>query len=319
MYHFCTYFDRNYLFKGLALYNSLRRHSAPFRLWVLCLDDATREILSRVELPGTCLISLREVEDGDAALLEAKSNRSWLEYYFTLTPSLLLYVLKRHPSMDAITYLDGDLFFYSDPRPMYEEFGDQSILIIEHRFTPDRAHFAKIHGVYNVGLVAFRNDAEGSRCLQDWRARCLETCPAEPVDGRYGDQKYLEDWPQRFRNVVVVQHRGAGLAPWNVGNYTITRVGQTVMVDSDPLIFYHFYGFQIIAPYLFGQLYRDVPRRQQNLISASYIAELQKAIRTVRSLVPGFNYGLAKLGDRHLLRSLLISRLVLAFPPPATP
>lgn len=36
--HFCTYFESNYLVKGLVLYRSLVRHAAPFRPWVLCLD-----------------------------------------------------------------------------------------------------------------------------------------------------------------------------------------------------------------------------------------------------------------------------------------
>lgn len=314
MYHFCTYFDRNYLFKGVALYESLRRHSGSFRLWVLCLDDLTREVLLRLELPDVCLISLKDIEEADPALVEAKSNRSLVEYYWTCTPSLPLYIFRHQSHVDAITYLDADLFFYSDPHPIYKEFGEQSVLIIEHRFAADCTYLAEKFGTYNVGLVSFRNVEEGLRCLRSWRTLCLESCSARPADGRFADQKYLDDWPRKFKTVAVLQHKGAGLAPWNIANYEITRHGQAVMVDSDPLVFYHFHRFRIFTPYLFEQRGHDITRNQRNLVYAPYIAELQQAIRTVRSLIPDFNFGFTKFGVGPLLSFLRHYRFMFSSP-----
>ena len=121
MYYFCTYFDSNYLTRGLALYRSLVRHAAPFRLWVLCFDDLAYETLQRLNLHEVVPISLRDFEDGDEELLQAKGNRSRIEYYFTCTPTLPLYILRNCSEVDVITYLDADLFFFSDPSPIYEE------------------------------------------------------------------------------------------------------------------------------------------------------------------------------------------------------
>ena len=42
---YCTYFDHNYLSRGLALYHSLQRHAPGARLWVLCLSEACHRIL----------------------------------------------------------------------------------------------------------------------------------------------------------------------------------------------------------------------------------------------------------------------------------
>ncbi|MGB7066492.1 MAG: hypothetical protein WBF55_15235, partial [Syntrophobacteria bacterium] len=79
MLYYCTYFDINYLIKGLALYRSLVRQAIPFRLWVLCFDEPTYEILRHLELPEIVPISLAEFEEGDAELLGVKANRSRVE------------------------------------------------------------------------------------------------------------------------------------------------------------------------------------------------------------------------------------------------
>ena len=130
-YHFCTYFDRNYLPRGLALYRSLARHcQRPFTLWVLCFDATTYRTLDRLCLPGVRLIALDQFEAGDSDLQRAKTERSLVEYYWTCTPSLPLYILRHYPEVELITYLDADLCFYADPMPIYAEMGDGSILIV---------------------------------------------------------------------------------------------------------------------------------------------------------------------------------------------
>jgi hypothetical protein len=75
MLHYATYFDRHYLTRGLALYRSLARHSPPFRLWVLCLDDDTRRTLSRLRPDNMSLIPLADLERSDPALLTARRSR----------------------------------------------------------------------------------------------------------------------------------------------------------------------------------------------------------------------------------------------------
>jgi hypothetical protein len=247
-YHFCTYFDRNYLARGLVLYRSLALHCQhPFTLWILCFDAATYQILDSLNLPRVRLITLEQFEVGDEELRMAKANRSRVEYFWTCTPSLPLYILNNHPEVQLITYLDADLCFYADPQPIFSEMEGGSILIIGHRYPPEHAHLVAISGIYNVGLMAFRRDERGLACLHWWRARCLEWCFMRSEDGKYGDQKYLDDWPQRFGGVAVLQHKGAGLAPWNAAQYKLVWKGERLSVDEDALIFFHFHGFKTIA------------------------------------------------------------------------
>jgi hypothetical protein len=248
--HFCTYLDRRYLSRGLALYESLRRHCPQFKLWVLCLDEPSHSALTALALPDAAPIRLADFERGDALLQAAKSNRSLVEYYFTCTPSLPLFLLRRQPEIDTLTYVDADLFFFGSPEPLFAELGDRSIGIIPHRFPTTMRHWERC-GIFNVGWLTFRRDENGLQCLAWWRERCLEWCYDRVEPDRFADQKYLDDWPERFNGVHVIQHRGANVASWNVLGHSITRVGGGVMVDDQALIFFHFHHLKQRASWLF--------------------------------------------------------------------
>jgi hypothetical protein len=287
MRYFCTYLDSNYLVRGLTLYWSLRRHSEPFQLWILCFDVQAFKILEDLCLDGIIPISLNNFERGDDELLQAKSNRTRIEYYFTCTPSLPLYIWRKVPAAEVISYIDSDLFFFSNPSPIYRELGNNSILIVEHRFPP---HLEKleIFGIYNVGIISFRRNKEGLECLRWWRSRCLEWCYDRVEEGRFADQKYLDDWPTRFKKVKVLNHKGAGLAPWNVENDLLSFENGKLSVDSQPLIFYHFHGLKQVGRWLYD------PRLQKYGLAAgkilkwkiygSYFKELNRTVDWLKSV-----------------------------------
>ncbi len=249
--NFCTYFDYNYLVRGLALYESLARHCRSFRLWVLCMDQKAYDVLGGMCLADMELIRLEDFEHKDDMLRQAKKDRSRIEYYFTCTPSLLLFIFERFPEVELLTYIDADLYFFTDPLSLYKEISGKSIAIIEHRYSVrDRKNAAA--GIYNVGWLSFRHDQNAVDCLGWWRRRCNEWCFDRPQAGRFADQKYLDDWPQRFNNVVVVKDKGANLAVWNIGNYKIYKdAGGLLRVDGHPLVFFHFHGLRHIA----GRIY----------------------------------------------------------------
>jgi len=250
LYYFCTYFDHRYLSRGLALYYSLRKYCSNFKLFVLCLSRECYEILKQKRLENIFLLKLEDIERGDDELMKAKSNRTLVEYYFTLTPSFILYVLSNFDEVDFITYLDADLYFFSEPGPIFEEIGENSIAIVPHRFPARLKHLEKF-GVYNVSWLSFRRDENGLGCLRWYRERCNEWCYDRVEGDRYADQKYLEKFELLFDGVHVIQHKGANVAPWNIENYKVVVKGSKVYVDDQPLIFYHFQGLKKIFSFLY--------------------------------------------------------------------
>ncbi len=306
MLNFCTLFDKNYLYKGLSLYNSLLRVCGEFKLWILCFDDITYELLRRMNFKNIKLISSKEFQDEE--LLRVKNTRTLVEYYWTCTPSLPLYILKKEPHLDMITYLDADLFFHSDPLPVYEEFGEHSILIVRHNYFKQYAKYAKIHGIYNVEFLVFKNDSSTIECLSYWREKCIEWCYFKCKDGKFGDQKYLDDWPERFKGVYVLQHKGCGVAPWNVRKYSIKMIDNKMFVDDQELIFYHFHQLNILSSTKFD-LSRGyvLPRNVIELIYESYIYQINEVIDFVSKYDSLFNYG---YGTKYFPRSTSFNGII---------
>jgi len=215
------------------------------------MDRACYDTLFQLKLSNVHLIALEDFEAGDEKLLRAKENRSLIEYYFTCTPSLLLFIFGAFPEVDRVTYLDADLFFFANPEPIFKEICDRSVAIIGHRFPPHLRHLEEF-GIYNVGWLSFKRDEHAIACLHWWREQCIEWCYDRVEDGRFADQRYLDTWPDRFPSVVVLRHKGANLAPWNVSNYKIRAEGGRIWVDEQPLIFFHFHGLKKINTWLYG-------------------------------------------------------------------
>ena len=309
---FCTLFDAGYAVRGLALYNSLARVCDEFRLRVFCMDDETKVILDRLALPNLVTVSLAELEAHDRELLAVKPTRGHVDYLLTATPSVCLYTLEREPDVDLITYLDADLMFFRDPAPLFDELGEESVLITPHRYPPRLKRYEALSGIYNVQFLPFRRDARGLEVLRWWRERCLEWCYFRYENGKLGDQKYLDDWPTRFAGVHVLEHPGGGLAPWNAESYDLARANGSVTVDGQPLIFHHYHSLHLYSGLtalrrhgLFASTYNftdgDVPLVwktgyslsdvQRELLWEPYLRELGRAVGEIRRVEPTFARG----------------------------
>jgi hypothetical protein len=246
MHHFCTLFDSNYLVRGLTLYDSLREHCGPFQLHILCLNDACYEFFQQHSLPGIVPVALATFENSSPALAEARGNRTLIEYYFTCSSAFTHFVMQQNPDIELVTYLDADMYFFADPAPIFAELEGHSIGISPHRF-PGKLRKLERYGLYNVAWVSFRRDPDGLSCLQHWNDQCLEWCYDRLEGERFADQKYLDAWPDLYQGVRVIEHPGANLAPWNVGRHRIQESDGRVLVDDQPLIFYHYHGLKRVG------------------------------------------------------------------------
>lgn len=245
--NFCTLFDYRYLSRGLALYESLVSSCDKFQLFVYCFDADTYKILKTLNRPSLIPILFSNIEN--ERLLSVKASRSFGEYCWTATPFIILHALKDYALSDC-TYLDADTYFFSDPSILFEEIGSKSVGITPHWYSP-AYNEEVLRGKYCVQFNYFKNNSDGLFVLNWWADRCIEWCSSVPEDGKFGDQKYLDNWMQEFGCVHEFSYRGGGVAPWNVQQYDIVNRNSLEFYDKNQsrnfkLVYYHFHALDYI-------------------------------------------------------------------------
>jgi hypothetical protein len=257
--HFCTYFDKNFIGRGSAMIHSLIEHCPDVLVWVLCLDDETIEWAKRQPKNHVQRIELFEIERGDLMLQIAKGNRSKVEYYFTLQACLPHFVLTNMLDVDMVTYVDADLHFYYSPQNIFDDIGKGSIGIIEHRFPKGKEYKFK-YGRFNVGWVTFRNDLTGRMTSMDWGMKAKQWCYDRVEDGKYAEQKYLDEWV-KIPGCVVIQNTHANLAPWNAVDWC----------GKEPT-FYHFSSIRRLSRNWYDPQLDFTPNKQIRKLYKDYLS-----------------------------------------------
>ena len=320
---YCTYFDKNYLIKGLSMCTSLLKHSPNTTLFVLCMDEYTEKIIRNYKLKNLKIIKLKDFEDKD--LLSIKPTRKFFEYYWTCTPSLPLYIFKHYNQFKYVTYVDADLFFYSSPEVAFEELGDNSILTVEHRYPKGQESRIDTSGRFNVAFQIFKKDKEGLSCLRRWRKQCIDWCYYRYEDGKMGDQVYLNEWPDLYKKLVVTSNLGIDAAPWNIKQYAVNSeqsrrkrikkrednggLVNKVFINHDTLVCYHFHQFQILTEDSFDLCSGYFLQKPiVEYIYNPYVEDLKKQIKFVKSFDSKFMITPVERSVYQILRNEFIKR-----------
>ncbi len=253
MINICTIFNLKYLYQGLSLYGSLSKNSSEFCWRVLCMDRETKRFMEKLDLPGVKLIDLAEIETDN--LRTTRRERTDSEYCWTIKGTFMIHIFETEKNVESLLYVDSDMFFFSDPKKIFELMSKYSLGITPHRFPKNQKSIEKETGRYNAGIIFFRKDKIGLECLEKWSRQCIEWCYLKLEDGKFCDQMYLDQWsalyPGRVRELL---HKGINLAPWNVGRYSIANKTGKTKVDDQDLILYHFHQFKLNSSFVFRRV-----------------------------------------------------------------
>jgi hypothetical protein len=242
----CTLFDIRFAIQGITMIESVERHTSASINWVtLALDNETYDYLTKLQKENLKILRFEDL--GDQELLNLFGVRPWNEICWTSAACLLSYCLKNSKADELVAYIDADCFFFQD----FLEFLDNTepqkrIFIHGHRFSEDRAEWLNKSGRFNVGVVAGFKSDEFDQCVNRWRAQVIEDCSVNQELGKCGDQSYLNEWPNLYHSLKIVDFKGAGVAPWNLNNYRLGLRETGPTVDGENIIFFHFHGLKFV-------------------------------------------------------------------------
>lgn len=237
---FCTYFDYNFLPRGLTLFQSIKANCPDFTLFLLALDERTEIYLQSKGYNEINIISLKSYKS--YFNVDESKYRSHKEFFFSITPNICLFVLEQNLFIDILWYIDADTCFFNDVEYLYKELGEASIGICPHRSSKFYQLVSTNYGVYNVGVNAFKNDEEGIRCLQNWKMDCETWSYDDPSNKLtfFSDQIFLDNWEANFLNVKVIKHLGINAAPWNMMHNKLIINNNRFVIGDQPLVIFHF-------------------------------------------------------------------------------
>lgn len=271
MEHYVTLFDIAFAPQGISLHKSLQRHAGEHTLWVLCMDVSVERLLDELALPDVQTVPLSEIET--ARLLEVKPGRSRAEYCWTLTPFTHDIVFDRDPTAERVTYIDADVWLTRGPEPVFDRFeaSGAAVQITEHAYAPEHDQTAT-SGRYCVQFLTM-NRERSTPIRRWWQDRCIEWCFARSEDGKFGDQKYLDDWPERFKGLINVANPGSWFqGPWNATRFPYSEA-----------ITYHFHSLRLVDDGFVRPASRSyvIPRPHLRHVYDPYLRDISSAANLI--------------------------------------
>jgi len=317
--HFYTLFDSRYTTRGLTMLDSLARTCRqPFDVTILAMDDTAAAVLGRLQQPNWRIVRVPDLQD--QVFIDLEQTRPRREFCWTAAPVLSTWMIETAADDALVVYVDADVMFFDDPLILLNELADGgTVLIHEHRYSPDRTQYEATSGRFNVGFVAFRVGEEARRCARRWREQVIEKCELDPDNGYCGDQGYLNEWPALYPGLRIMKNIGGGVAPWNLLAYRGEGLLSQPKVDDNKVVFFHYHSFRTVAVRRLGLIGArpaygyEFSRRFNLIFFARYANRIRRYSRQAK------RGGLPQMIDetvdwRTFFKGLITGQYVLALP-----
>lgn len=226
--------DYKYLRQGIAMCESVFKHSDDVTIHYLCLDEETYANLQNI--PNVVKYRVRDMGYNNT-LTKYKLNN--YKYFCWCCASFFTKFIMSKVKTN-VTYVDADIYFYKSIDFLYDAFGDSDVGLFRHRQWPlEEEH---IEGSFNVGVVYF---AYSGKHILDWWANAV-LYKLYPKYATCGDQKYLDYFQEMTDNIYIDTGIGHG-APWQWQVHDLTLLHRGFIGyqgESQPFVFNHFSQFQ---------------------------------------------------------------------------
>jgi hypothetical protein len=244
---FFTIIARNYLAQAFALGESVLMHHPDSLMFVFVIDDADQTCADDIRKRGMNPLFPDSLAYLDFERLVFKYNV--IEACTAVKP-LVFQALMRQ-KFARIVYFDPDILCFAPIDSVFELLNCHAAVLTtsasspqgNERFPDDR--FLLMHGAYNLGFLALRNDERAVAMIEWWREKLERQCLVQVDHSLFVDQKWMDLLPAYFEGVAILKHRGCNMSWWNLHERTLKKDdGRWIISETgEPLVFFHFSNF----------------------------------------------------------------------------
>ena len=276
---------------------------------ILAMDDRAFDCLNSLNIPNVQLTRIGDFMD--QSFQELIPLRPFRELCWTAASCFTRSIYASDSESDFIIYVDSDCYFFADILNLTGNWKEgANIFVHEHRYSPNRIAWVETSGIFNVGVVGFRQgSAEALACLDRWREQVLYSCELKPDEGLCGDQGYLNEWPGLYAGLQIMNSAGEGAAPWNVESLQARFHENRILIGGQDLIFYHFHALELainkkirilISTLALGY---TIPRSIRQLVYRPYLRHLNRINKIfLKSGYTIHQIGLKELGVKQIIQ-----------------
>ncbi len=260
MINACTIVGRNYLAYARVLAASFFAHHPGGQFRVLLIDDEDGSAGSQAADLHCHWLRDIGLSARDVAQLAAIYDVT--ELATAVKPQFLRFLLDS--GWDHVIYLDPDIKVFDSLAPAARLAREHGIVLTPHMTRPlprdgrriDDAHILS-SGMFNLGFIAV--GAETGTFLEWWWSRTRRDALIEPHLQMFTDQRWIDYVPTLFEPHIL-RSPAYNVAYWNLHERDVAYDGERYRVGNDPLVFFHFSGFNVDIPYLLSRHQGDLPR-----------------------------------------------------------
>ena len=247
--NFAVVISKYYASRCLTLIESILKYDV--KIYVLCFDKKTLQIINKsINSKKVTAIHFNKVLNFDRSLKVAIKDRKLIDKIVTSRPIFLKLLFKKFKLRD-IFLLDSDIFFFSNPVKINKYIKGAAVAFCKHNFSRNNNKLSKKYGKYNGGFIYVKSNINGFDFLNKWSLLCKKWCQFDSINGKFSDQKYLEDLSTSVKNVKILNKPEINLAPWNLEGKIIKFNEENITVNKKKLIFFHFHGLRQISKRFF--------------------------------------------------------------------
>ena len=258
--HVCTIAARNYLDRVRVLARSFLRHHPDGLFDVFVVDDRFGEV--DLAADGIRVIRPDELSIAPRQLRAMALYYDVTEFSTSLKPWVIEAALDR--TGGPVLYLDPDIEVFGTLVDLSERAREHGLVLVPHVLEPmprdgctPSEQTILLSGIYNLGFAGV--GPAGRPFLSWWQERLATDAVIDHAAGFFTDQRWVDFAPTLF-SCDVSHDPGCDVAYWNLHERSLDRVGGRIVVNGEPLRFFHYSGFDPASPHLLSKHAGDRPR-----------------------------------------------------------